>query len=278
MREALAAVLVAAVVLTGCSGGDASRSADPPSTSPTASATPTPTPLPTQTATSLPPPEPPERGACYRLDVTEALAPTNDSRTVRCRRAHTSQTFRVGRLKLRAGDREIEVDSGRAQRQARDACTAGLGRFLEADAERLRLSTLTTVWFTPTLEEAAAGGRWFRCDVIATVGGRRLLPLPRRVPGSLDAFALCATSEPGRPDSRRVPCSQPHAWRALATVDIPGAAYPSADRAADAMAGTCRDVARAAAPDPLDFTWSEERPTRAQWRTGQRYGICWAPE
>ena len=29
--------------------------------------------------------------------------------------------------------------------------------------------------------------------------------------------------------------------------------------------------------DPLDFTWSQESPTKEQWDAGRRYGICWVP-
>jgi hypothetical protein len=36
-------------------------------------------------------------------------------------------------------------------------------------------------------------------------------------------------------------------------------------------------VAAGSADDPLDFTWSQESPTREQWDAGQRYGICWVP-
>lgn len=263
MRDLAAAAALAALLLAGCSSSDsASPAADPPSSTPTAA-----------TATPQPRPVAPRNGACYRLGFDDALAPTADDDAVRCRRPHTSQTFRVGRI-----DRGIEVDSSRAQRQARETCTSQLGPFLGADREALRLSLLGTVWFTPTLEEGDAGGRWFRCDVIATAGADRLLTLPRDLKAARAGFALCATSEPGRQDSRRVPCSQQHGWRALATVDLPGTGYPSADQAADAMDDTCRARAREDADDPLDFTWSEERPARAQWTGGQRYGICWVPD
>ncbi len=262
MRDALLGIVLAGLVLSGCSGADPGPA--PAAKPPTASA---------PVATPAPAPEPPKNGRCYRLSFDDALAPTADDDTVKCRRKHTSQTFRVGRL-----ERGVQVDSARAQRQARETCTGRLGGFLDADREALRLSLLATVWFTPTLEEGAAGGRWVRCDVIATAGSNRLMPLPNNLEGALGGFALCATAEPGRKDSRRVPCSSQHAWRALATVDLAGSAYPSAERAGAAMEETCRSRARAAADDPLDFTWSEERPTRSQWKAGQHYGICWVPE
>lgn len=265
MREVVAALLVAAALGAGCSGDDAAAPAGS-----RASSTPA---APTTAPEPVSPPEPPQNGACYRLTYDEAVAPTVDAAPVRCRRPHTARTFRVGRL-----DRGVEVDSARAQRQAQETCTQRLGPHLGAGREALRLSLVETVWFTPTLEEAAAGARWFRCDAIATAGAGRLLRLPRPLEGSLDALALCATAEPGRRASRRVACSARHAWRAIATVDLGGSAYPTAQQVADAMQGTCRSRARDAAADPLDLTWSEERPTRAQWRAGQRYGVCWVPD
>lgn len=264
MREVVVALAVTLALLAGCSSdGSPAPSADAPSGTPTPSPTVTPDPRPVA----------PDNGACHRLTFEEALAPTADGDAVRCGRRHTSRTFRVGRL-----DRGVAVDSARAQRQARETCTRELGPFLGADREALRLSLLGTVWFTPTLEEGDAGARWFRCDVIATAGSERLLRLPRDLQGSVGDLALCATREPGAAGSRRVACSRPHAWRAVASVDLAGTAYPSAQDADDVMQATCRARARAAADDPLDFTWSEERPTRAQWRAGQRYGLCWVPE
>ena len=50
-----------------------------------------------------------------------------------------------------------------------------------------------------------------------------------------------------------------------------------AEAVADRMEGPCGDAARARAGDPLDFTWSQESPSREQWAAGQRYGICWVP-
>ena len=62
-----------------------------------------------------------------------------------------------------------------------------------------------------------------------------------------------------------------------ATVDIPGRKLPTRDAVAARMDQVCRDVA-ADATDDLDFTWSQESPTREQWDAGQRYGICWVPD
>jgi hypothetical protein len=96
-------------------------------------------------------------------------------------------------------------------------------------------------------------------------------------PGLSD-YAMCGTAQPSADDFSRVVCSARHSWRAVASVDLPGAAYPSAEQAADVMESRCREVARERAEDPLEFTWAEERPTREQWEAGRRYGLCWVPD
>ena len=136
------------------------------------------------------------------------------------------------------------------------------------------------VWFTPSVEEAAAGADWFRCDVVALATNGRLAALPRSsddLVGGSDRFAMCGTASPDAASFRRVQCSARHAWVAVSSVDLTGKSYPSASAASEQMESACRASARARAEDPLDFTWSEERPSRDQWDAGQHYGICWAP-
>jgi hypothetical protein len=136
------------------------------------------------------------------------------------------------------------------------------------------------VWFTPTVAEAATGADWFRCDVVALATAGRLALLPRSskgMVGSSDRFAMCGTASPDAASFARVPCSSPHSWVAVSTVPLAGKAYPSVAAASDQMESACRSAARSRADDPLDFTWSEERPSRAQWDAGRRYGICWVP-
>jgi hypothetical protein len=226
----------------------------------------------------------PRAGDCYRITQREAVAPVNDARTVDCDKQHTAQTFKVGALDLVRDGHLLAVDSAAAQQQVAEACPDALGGHLRGGPEALRLSVLQSVWFTPSFEQATSGAGWFRCDVVALGADDALAPLPKRTVGLLataagrERFGLCATAEPGTPDFERVPCGSTHSWRALATVDLPGQDYPSAEAAGRAMADRCRSAARAAAEDPLDFSWSEERPTRQQWQAGLRHGICWAPD
>lgn len=237
------------------------------------------------TQTPAEPVAPPELDACYRLTYEQVVSPTSGVARTRCSLEHTTQTVDVDRLDLVADGHLLAVDSDRVQTQATTRCTDAVARHLGADdagAESFRLSMLEAVWFTPTVAQARGGADWLRCDVVAVSHGERLIPLPPDTSGLLtdgrdEEFAMCGTAEPGAGGFSRVVCSTPHSWRAIASVDLPGTSYPSAARAGTTMEPLCREAAERAAADPLDFRWSEERPTIEQWEAGRRYGLCWVP-
>ena len=248
-------------------------------------------PPPSQSAASkpraTPPPEPPERGSCYRLTYEEALAPTADRGSVDCAKTHSSQTYTVGRLATELNGHLLAVDSTAVQTQVARRCPVTLGAYLGATDEQLRLSMLRAVWFTPSVEDSDAGSNWFRCDVIALAGEDRLA----RVTGTLEgilavaksraAYAMCGTAEPGTTGFQRVPCGEPHSWRAIRSVPLDpeqtDGSYPGEDVVREAGAEPCAAAAREIAEDALDYEWGYEWPTRQQWAAGQTYGRCWAP-
>lgn len=274
----LLAGLVTLLLLAACSSGTDRRQPSGPATSsattPTGNASPE-----TVPETAAPAQPRPEVGECRRLGAKAVVAPTSLTRPVRCGRPHTAQTFHVGRLDLVEAGHRLAVDSPSIQRQTQRHCTSRLAGHLGATPRELRLMMAQTMWFTPTVEDAAAGADWFRCDLVVLAGPEQLARLPRRTKGvgKSAAIAMCATSRPGTKGFTKVACQRRHSWRAVATVDLPGRRFPGVGAAAAAMSARCRDEARSRAEDPLDFDWSEERPTREQWRAGQRYGICWVP-
>jgi len=208
------------------------------------------------------------------------VAPVIGGTDVACATKHTSQTYKVGRLSLVSAGHLVAVDSPSVQSRVAATCTSLLGGHVGGTPEELRLSMVQAVWFTPSIAAAGAGADWFRCDVVALAGAGRLAPLPRSSRGLVDSssrFAMCGTASPDSASFERVPCSSAHSWVALSTVPITGKSYPPATAVSDQMESPCRSAARTRAEDPLDFIWSEERPTRAQWDAGRRYGICWAP-
>jgi hypothetical protein len=286
LRTTVAAVAGAVLVLAGCTvqdgsagGSDSPTTSDSPA-SPAKSASKSPS---TTAAADLP--EPPPDDACYRLAFDEATEPTNDSPPVPCGRRHTAQTYHVGRLDTVVDGHLLAVDSRLAQRQVARTCPRVLARYLGGSAEARALSRLEAVWFSPTIEESDEGASWFRCDVVAVAGTGRLAPLPRRLrgllddTGALDRVGLCGTAAPGARGFERVICSRRHAWRAMSTIPISGdGPYPGVEAVREAGESTCRNRVREASGSPERFTYGWEWPTRDQWRTGQRFGYCWAPD
>ena len=283
MRWLRSLALVAALLsLAACTSDDD----DPPAADATTAA---PT---TLAPTPAPPPAPPPLGACYRLSYAEAIAPTNSDTPVSCDKGHTSQTFAVGRLDLLADGHLLGVDSDAVRRQVARRCPGGLARYVGATQEQLRLSVLRPVWFTPTIEEADAGADWYRCDVIAVTGDRKVAKFDHNLfealttPARRAEFGLCGTAQPGTPAFSRVLCREDHTWKAIAVVDLTDlggdgkrGAYPG-EKAVRAAGddGTCADAARAIASDALDYEWGYEWPTKDQWQAGQTYGRCWSPD
>ena len=266
-------------LLAGCSAGepsaDPSGSADGSATGTTGDGSAVPTPLAV--------PDPPEAGTCYRLSYAQAVAPTARAKAVDCGTAHTSVTYAVGTIGELLPEGWPEVDAPKVQAKVGAACTDKLAGFLGGGVEERRLSMFRPVWFTPTLDEAAAGSFWYRCDVVALNGHERLDRLQGRIRGVLGRegwrarYGLCATAEPGTEAFDRVSCGTRHAWRALQSVPIPGTKYPGVAAVRARGQEPCRSAARAVAADPLDYRWGYEWPTAQQWSAGTRYGVCWVP-
>ncbi len=275
--------LVLLAVLSACSGG----AGPSPSTSPSPSSTGAPSPSPEPSGTARPARAAerpaPEVGACHRLTFAGALAPTTRPGSVDCDRTHTARTIDVGRLRTVEEGHLLAVDARRVREQPADRCPAALADFVGGSRDDRRLSMLRTVWFTPTVAASDRGADWYRCDVIAVAADQRLAPLTGRLAGVLDGpraarWAMCGTAAPDTVDFRRVVCSRPHTWRAISVVDLTGPTYPGTATARARGQAPCESAGREAAADPLDFEWGYEWPTRAQWRAGQTYGRCWAPD
>ncbi|WP_067432704.1 septum formation family protein [Nocardioides jensenii] len=276
MTRSLIALLLALGLLAGCSD-DGDKSAAPEPTPSQSTGAPEP-------AKPAPRPKP---GGCYALSYEAAVAPTNDVKPVSCQAKHTALTFLVGDLNTVVDGHLLTVDSDRVQQQVARSCPQALSDFVGGSAEDLRLSMLSAVWFSPTVEQSDAGQDWYRCEVIAIAAPQRLQLLSGAMKGVLateegrDTYGMCGTAKPGNKDFRRVSCARPHTWRAVGTVDVrpgKGGAYPGVEAAQKAGQSICEDTVRDLAEDPLTFTWGYEWPERKQWAAGQHYGFCWRPE
>lgn len=268
----------AGLLLTACTSGpseEAAPSATPAST--TAASAPTP-------RTASIPPRPAE-GRCYALSFDQATAATTDAAPVSCTKPHTTVTFFSGALTTAVRGHLLAVDSERAQRQPANECPRRLRGFVGATPADLRISMLRATWFSPSLTAAADGEAWFRCDVIALAKDGALAPLRRGLKGALsnDAaasrYGVCGSARPGTKDFQRVICANPHAWRAIGSYDVSGESrYPGPAALRAAGTGRCRAAAKARADDALNFGWALDWPTQELWESGQRWGLCWAPD
>ena len=232
-----------------------------------------------------PPPPAPRVGECYRLGFSAATAPTSNRPPVPCSQPHTAQTYYVGRLDTVVDGHLLAVDSKLAQRQIEQTCPRKLDAYVGGSAETRALSRIKAVWFSPTIEQSDEGASWFRCDAVAVAKTSTLAPLPHGLrgilgrPDALRRLGICGTAAPGTRGFERVICSRPHSWKAMSTITIGGGKdYPGVAQVRNAGEGTCRDRVQAAIGSPDRFSYGWEWPTAAQWRSGQRFGYCWAPD
>lgn len=274
-------LLATLLAVTSCSGGDPSPGEVTPS--PTATAT-SPPPSPLSAPPAAEPVRRPSVDACYRLSFDAVLAPTSSVPATACRRAHTSQTYAVGRVDNVVDGHLLTIDSDRVQQRVARECPARLGRHVGGSADDIRLSMLRAIWFTPSLAESDAGADWFRCDVVGLAGLDQLARLTGSLAGVLDTadgrdrWAMCGSAAPDAPSFEHVLCVEPHAWRAISVIELPPGRYPGPRRIRSSAAEPCRDAAADVADDPLDYQWGLEGPDRTQWDAGQTFARCWSPD
>ena len=224
----------------------------------------------------------PRLGSCRMLTPEDVAQPDDDSPVVDCSEEHTAETFAVGSFPrgVAAGE---EVGSPRLGQYIYDACNRRFQNFLGGDESSAMRSTLTWVWFRPSEEAWKQGARWYRCDVVG--GGEQseeLLNLPETAEGLLsgrpdDAWMTCVNG-PTVAGSEKIPCTEPHNWRAVTTIvvgdeDDP---YPGDAKVETRTRTYCADSVRAWLNYPVDYefgyTWFHE----PDWEAGNRRSICWA--
>ncbi len=225
--------------------------------------------------------EAPALGACRQLTLTDVSAPTNATRVVDCSAKHTAETFAVGDLPT--GLRDAAYDSPEVGAFAYDTCSSGLQTFLGADESTAMRTVLSWAWFRPSEKAWDAGARWYRCDVVG--GGEQsasLVTLPETARGLLegrpdDRWVACVDG-PSVADSVKIPCSQPHTWRAVTTiklgeVDDP---YPG-DRLSEVRSRDfCKKSVQAYLNYPPTFNYGYTWFHEAEWAAGNRRSVCWA--
>ncbi|MCW2814473.1 MAG: hypothetical protein JWN84_1928 [Nocardioides sp.] len=225
--------------------------------------------------------EPPEAGACRQLTLEDVAAATNATETVDCASKHTAETYDVGELPADLED--ADYDSPEVGAFAYETCDTGLQTFLGADESLSMRTVLSWAWFRPSREAWDDGARWYRCDVVG--GGEQsasLVPLPATARGLLsgrpdDRWMACVEG-PSVAQSVKIPCTQPHDWRAVTTIKLGEAADPyPGDRLSEVQSRDfCKKSVQAFLNYPATFdygyTWFHE----AEWAAGNRRSVCWA--
>ena len=223
----------------------------------------------------------PALGACRVLEPDDVEQPSNATASVDCTDEHTAETYAVGQLPDSFDD--AEYDDAELGAWAYSKCSKAFADFLGADESLVMRTVVSWAWFRPSKAAWDDGARWYRCDVVG--GGeqsKEYVALPTTAKGLLlgkpkDAWLVCADG-PTVAGSVKVPCSQPHQWRAVTTISLgdQGDDYPG-DRVVEVTTRDfCSKSVGAWLNYPVDYdygyTWFHE----AEWEAGNRRSVCWA--
>jgi hypothetical protein len=220
-------------------------------------------------------------GSCRVLSPDDVTAPTNSSRTVACTEPHTAETYAVGQLPGSFGD--ADYDDPKVGAWAYSTCSSKFKSFLSADDSLMMRTIVSWAWFRPSEEAWADGARWYRCDVVG--GGEQskdFVELPTTAKGLLlgkpkDRWLVCAAG-PTVSGSVKVPCTQPHDWRAVTTISLGDKddEYPG-DRAVEVKTRDfCSKSVGAWLNYPVDYDYGYTWFHKAEWEAGNRRSVCWA--
>ncbi len=262
-----AVLALAVATLVGCTSTDApAPSADGSSQAPESAGT----------VTGL---ERPGAADCRALSSDALEEPTDDTPAVPCAGPHTAETFTVGEFTGRLAT--AAVDDERLSEEVLERCERRFRRYVGADASLALRTVLTWAWFRPSPDAWEAGARWYRCDLVAS-GAEGLIELRGRARRVLlgqpeDRWLLCAVGEQVG-NATRVPCDQPHSWRAVTTVVLgdADAEWPGARRAELRTRDFCADSVGAWLGYPVDYAYGYTWLGRAEWEAGNRRSVCWA--
>jgi hypothetical protein len=177
---------------------------------------------------------------------------------------------------------DLEYDDPQVAAHGYEACAPGLMSFLGADESQVMRTIVGWAFYRPSREAWDDGSRTYRCDVVG--GGpqsKEVVELPVTARDLLaqpdDAWLACVDG-PSVEGKVKVPCSQPHTWRAVTTIKLGGEddPYPGDEIVTERTRNFCSDsvVAWLNYPVTYDFgyTWFRE----AEWKAGNRRSVCWA--
>jgi hypothetical protein len=226
--------------------------------------------------------ETPALGACRVLTPEDVAQPSNSSEVVDCSEDHTAETFAVGTFPTEL-TRNGDADSPDLGAYIYKTCSKKFQSFLGGDESLVMRSLLTWAWFRPSQEAWDKGARWYRCDVVGgTEESEEFRTLPETARGLLlgrpdDAWMTCVAGDTVA-GSPKIPCSEPHTWRAVTTIKVGGEKDPyPGDRVVEVRTRDfCSDSVGAWLNYPVDYEFGYTYFREAEWKAGNRRSICWA--
>lgn len=226
--------------------------------------------------------EPPELGDCRLLTPEDVGEPDNADEVVECSEEHTAETFAVGTFpEDLAGS--AEFDDPKLGAHIYQACSKRFQAFLGGDESTVMRSLLSWAWFRPSEAAWDEGARWYRCDAVAgTEESAELRLLPQTAKGLLlgrpdDSWMTCAVGDTVA-GSDKVPCSEPHDWRAVTTIKVGREedGYPGDALVESRTREFCSDSVGAWMNYPVDYEFGYTFFRKAEWQAGNRRSVCWA--
>lgn len=222
----------------------------------------------------------PPSGACRNLTAADVAAPSDQTRTVPCSDPHDAQTYAVGPLPHRFAT--ASYDDPAVADWTYQRCLDSLEKRVGTDESTLMRSILTWVWFRPSTAAWSAGARWYRCDA---VGGQApsFVDLPTSILNLLrgknlsQQWMVCAKG-PSVDAGVRLPCSQPHDWRAVTTIKLgePGDPYPGQAQVVATTKQYCAGSVSAYLGYPTSYQYGYTYFGQSEWQAGNRRSVCWA--
>ncbi|KAA1417779.1 hypothetical protein F0U44_15940 [Nocardioides humilatus] len=259
-RVAVAALVAALLVLSGCGSEPQGDNVDPDLVDST---------------------EVPDVGTCRVLTPEDVAQPANATRTVSCKERHTAETFATGKLPGEFDDVDYNADS--VGEFAYKTCTKKFAEFIGADDSVVLRTIVTWAWFRPSEKAWDDGARWYRCDVVGgSDASTEYRPLPPTANGMLlgrpdDRWLVCASGSTVT-EGEKVPCSQAHEWRAATTIKLgePDDKYPGDEVVVSRTKAFCATSIKAWLNYPAQFEYAYTSFHRAEWEAGNRRSVCWA--
>ena len=214
------------------------------------------------------------------LTPADVAEPANASVTVDCSGRHTAETFAVGDLPEEFA--ESDYVSPDLSAFAYRTCSKEFAKHLGADESLVLRTVLSWAWFRPSEKAWDEGARWYRCDILGGTADDGYRALPAETKGLLsgrpkERWMICAAGT-SVAQGKKVPCAQPHDWRAVTTIKLgeESDTYPGDAVVESRTRAFCQKSVSAWLNYPATFDFGFTYFHKAEWEAGNRRSVCWA--